>query len=594
MRSKFALLLSSFTGRHESGVRHAVLVMTGLALAMPVGVAAQTIPTIPTPIAPSQVTPRSLRPAEPTLPMPLNLDEATPAEVPAGADTINVRVARIEVDGEFPELAATSRRLLGPLENKLVTVADLYRGAAALENAYSDAGYFLARVVIVQQRLADMDVFRIRVVDGFVEQIDTQGLPARVRRPVLQLLQPVVGKRHLTLAEMERRLTSAAAIPGMTIRSTLARGDSAGGARLVLEGRHQLAGLSIGGDNRLGPSFDDWGLNVQAQLNSALGYGEQFYLFLSGDPRIDRAFRGSAPRRVGGVGAILPLTASGLTFNPEFTVSDTHPISANPIFASDGRLYRSAFSLAHPLLYTPKGALLGRVTLEVVSETQSLPFFDLTLSKDRLSVVRGNLFYNGSAWGNASIAAETTISQGTSLFHARTPASIARSETASSRGSDPQFTKVDGRAVLQQAFGQQSTLTVIARAQTSFGTVLPSSELFDLGGLDGLSPLTAGALSTDGGAVVRGELAHRKAFDFATTRLQIEPYLFGAAGLPHAVIDDPFLPSRAFAYGVGIRFATTPLPFGAAPTLTLEFGQARANRGAGSNERLSVLYGVSF
>lgn len=564
-----------------------------LAAAVPSEAGAQTIPAPPTPIAPSQVTPRSLRPAPPIAAATVSLDESTPVDVPPGAEQISVTVQRIVVEGEFPELAATSRRLLAPLEGRAVTVADLYRGAGALEKAYSDAGYFLARVVVVQQRLSGSDSLRIRVVDGFVESIDTRGLSARVRGPVERMLKPVVGRRHITLSEMERRLNSAAAIPGITMRSTLARGEAAGGARLILEGRHKLAGLSIGGDNRLGPSFDDWGLNVQAQLNSPLGLGEQFYLFLSGDPRVDRAFRRSAPRRVAGVGATVPITARGFAINPEFTVSDTRPIAANPILATSGRLYRGALSLTHPLLYTADGALAGRATIEVMSETQRLPFFGVDLSQDRLAVLRGNVSWRGTAWRNASIATDVTLSQGLSLFGARTAAEIAMSDTPTSRGSDPTFTRADALAVLQQAIGTASSLTVIARAQTSFGTVVPSSELFELGGLDSLSPLTAGLLSTDSGATLRGELAHRVTLGERALKLQLSPYLFAAAGVADPVIADPFSPTRAAAVGAGVRVNTSAI-FGAAPTLTLEYGHVRANRGAGSNERLSVLYGVSF
>ena len=558
--------------------------------------AAQTTPApqIPTPIAPSQVTPRSLRPPVPFAPAPVNLEQGTPTEVPAGADEITVQVAQVLVDGDFPEMAATSRRILAPLEGRPVSVGDLYRGSAALEKAYSDAGYFLARVLVVKQRLTGSDGFQIRVIDGFIESIDTKGVPRRVARPVAGLIEPVIGRRHLTYAEMERRLNDASAIPGITLRSTLARGDAVGGAKLILEGRHRLAGLTIGGDNRLGPSFNDWGLNLQGQVNSALGLGEQIYVFLSGSPRIDRAFRRSALRRVGGMGALVPLNFDGLVFNPEFTVSDTHPKPLSPIFATDGRLYRGAMSLSQPLVRSARGTLTGRATLELLSETQQLPFFGVTLSKDRLTVVRAGLAWRGPLWSNASVTADGTVSQGTRLFGARTRTEAALSSTPTSRGSNPQFTDATAQAVVQRGIGARSTLTVIARAQTSFGTVVPSSELFDLAGLDSLSPLTAGALSADGGVSLRGELARVALLAIGGGKLQLAPYVFGAVALPHAVIADPFLPSRATAFGAGIRLATSPLLLGASPNLTLEYGHVNANRGAGSSERLSVLYGVSF
>ena len=76
--------------------------------------------------------------------------------------------------------------------------------------------------------------------------------------------------------------------------------------------------------------------------------------------------------------------------------------------------------------------------------------------------------------------------------------------------------------------------------------------------------------------------------------LQMSPYLFAAVGSPHMVIDDPFTPSLASAYGVGLRLAGSRLPLGASPTLTLEYGRSHADGRAGSHGRLSVLFGVSF
>lgn len=566
----------------------------GVAIFLPVDATAQTLPTVAPPIAPSQVTPRSLRPSTVVPIAPLDLAEAIPSEVPNGSEQINVRVATIAVDGDFPEMAATSRHILTPLEGRTVSVAELYRGAAALEKAYSDAGYFLARVVIAKQRLSDGETFHIRVVDGFIESIDTKGVPARVARPVAGMIRPVVGRRHLLLREMEQRLNAASAIPGISLRSTLARGDEPGAAKLILDGRHQIAGLSVGGDNRLGRSFNNWGINLQAQLNSPLGYGEQLYLFLSGEPRLNRAFRKSAPRRIAGVGALVPLTGRGLVLNPEFTVSDTHPVPANPILATDGRLYRAAISLDYPLLQTADGTLTGRATVELVAETQRLPFFNVTLSKDRLSVARGNLAWRSGLWRNARVSLDGALAHGTRLFGARTPARIARSDAPSSRGSDPQFTVANGRLVIEQAIGAASSATLIARAQTAFGDVLPSSELFDLAGLDSLSPFTAGALSADGGTTLRGEVAHRLSARLGSATVQVAPYLFAATGRPHFTIADPFSPTRASAYGGGARFSASPLLLGATPNLTLEYGRRHANRGVESDDRLSVLFGVSF
>jgi len=42
---------------------------------------------------------------------------------------------------------------------------------------------------------------------------------------------------------------------GRICRSTLARGDTPGGARLILDGRYSEFGGNISADNTLGPAF---------------------------------------------------------------------------------------------------------------------------------------------------------------------------------------------------------------------------------------------------------------------------------------------------------------------------------------------------
>ena len=74
------------------------------------------------------------------------------------------------------------------------------------------------------------------VVDGFIESIDTSRVPERLRPVIVARTNALIGKRHITLGEIERRLLIAGDAPGLRLRSTLARGQREGGTRLVLEG----------------------------------------------------------------------------------------------------------------------------------------------------------------------------------------------------------------------------------------------------------------------------------------------------------------------------------------------------------------------
>ncbi|HEX8415431.1 MAG TPA: ShlB/FhaC/HecB family hemolysin secretion/activation protein [Sphingomicrobium sp.] len=588
--------MQSTTDTIARGAAHLcrMLALAGMSTALPTIVAAQTRPPLPAPIAPSQVTPRSLAPQQMPPLTTIELPQSRPGEVPPGADTVAVTVARVEIDGGYPEMAAATNAIVAPLAGRGGTIGDLFRAAGALEQAYADAGYFLARVVVAKQRVDNGGVFTIKVVEGFVEAIDASAVPDRARRPVLARMASVIGNRRLTLAGMQRRLSLASTVPGLTLRSTLARGDQPGGARLVLEGDHKLAGASIGGDNRLGPSFKNWGLNLQAQINSPTGHGEQLYLFLSGEPRLDRAFRGNAPRRVAGGGVIVAVGTGGVTINPEFTVSDTNPLTANPLLQSNGRLYRGALNLSAPLLTTGTGALSARAALEIASETQTLPFFDAIIAKDRLTVVRGGLSWQGLAGGGGSLSTLVTMSQGIGLFDARSGAEIAASDAPVSRGSDPRFTRIEARIAVTHPLVGGIMVDIIARGQSSFGTIVPNSETFDLTGLDSVSSFTAGALSADGGITLRGELSRAWVLPAGRSKVQLVPYLFAAGGRAHLVRSDPFFPTAATAFGAGLRLAAGGLPFGAAPTVAIEYGRGDANRGLRARDRFNLSLGVQF
>lgn len=570
------------------GMRIALPLCLG-ALLHPGSVLAQTAP-----VAPSQVTPRSLRPPPPVLPPPIELPRSLPAEAPPGSDNVRLRVGALVAEAGYEEMAAQTQAILGSLAGKQVSVGQLYRAAAALEAAYAKSGFFLARIVVPQQRVADGETFRVTVVDGFIETLDDSALPWRIRKPIHRTMAPIVGKRKLLLDEMQRRLETAGAVPGAKMRSTLAQGEAPGAARLILDGRYDPLGLTIGGDNRLGPSFNNWGVNLQGSINSPTGHGEQIYVFLSGQPRLDETFKQDSLRRVGGLGFTLPVTDSGIVINPEFTVSDTNPEVANPLFASNGRLYRSVFNVIAPIASNSAGTTTGKLTLEITDERQKLPAFMVTLSKDKLTVLRGNLAWRGQAWPGASASAETTLSQGVKAFGARTPAEVAASDAPSSRGSDPQFTRAEVRASVQQTLFSGAALTLIARAQSSFGTIVPNSETFDLTGTDALSSFTAGGLSADGGFLVRSEISYTTGTAAGRAQLFATPYVFAAAGRSHYVVRDPLSATSATSYGAGLRLAGQGFPLGASPNATLEYGHSHQNRGVAPDDRLSVSLGVSF
>ena len=208
------------------------------------------------------------------------------------------------------------------------------------------------RVTVPPQKLNDHGTLRVIVVDGFIEKVQVDNVPDRVRALVTNRIASLIGRRHIKLDEIERRLLTAGNVPGLRLKSTLARGTSPGGALLVLEGTHRLVSAVASIDNHLPSSLGTWSYGANVALNSLFGLGEQFYASAQSGGDLKRIFDTNSPLRVLGVGAVLPLGLDGWILNPEYTNSRSQPVPTNGGLASIGQFERFAIRTSYPLIRT--------------------------------------------------------------------------------------------------------------------------------------------------------------------------------------------------------------------------------------------------
>jgi len=185
---------------------------------------------------PSQVVPGSLRPPTTDSAAPTELRQR-PSSDPTDAAPQGPRVtlARIDVVGGFPTLVDAAQSVAQTLRGRAVSMIDIQRAATALERAYNDAGYVLARVIVPPQQLVDGGSLTLRVIDGFIEEVVVDAVPEALRTPVRERLLRLVGQAQLTSAQLEREVLLAGELPGLHLRSALVRGTREGGTRLVVE-----------------------------------------------------------------------------------------------------------------------------------------------------------------------------------------------------------------------------------------------------------------------------------------------------------------------------------------------------------------------
>jgi hemolysin activation/secretion protein len=516
------------------------------------------------------VTPRDLRPETPVQPPVALPPRPLRSAPPPNADKLFVRLGDVRVEGGFDGFADETESLIAPLRGQRVAVAGLYALGDAIEALYREAGYPLVRVVIPPQSVADDAAVRITVLDGFIEGLNLDAVPARARKAVGRALQPLVGRRHLRDAELERALTLAGRGPGLGLRSALGAGRETGGAVLVLQGTLAPLAASVSSDNRQSDAIGPWQFTTQVRANQPLGLGEQAYLYVSGGYPVGTAFHAGAPRRVAGGGLIFPLLANGLSINPEFTMSDTRPRSPIVELASRSQLKRWSLRLIYPAMITRTQELTLTGAVEASHQADSLPFFQFTQDLDRLRVARFTADWSGAiAAGQARAGA--TLSQGAGRFGGRSGAEIASSGIPMSRpGATAAFTKLEASlsydAALQWGLRSHSVL----RGQKAIRGVMPSAEIFSMDGEDGLSALTAGGLSDDGGWVLRQEAARPCALPGAVA---VSPYAYGAYARPSTRLPGGTAQSHATSWGLGLRTGWRDV------SLAAEWGRALVSPG---------------
>lgn len=519
------------------------------------------------------MTPPTLRPPDDPGAAGIFLPGAAPLDVPEGAAHLRVVVAAVEIEGEFPELAEATSALSAEIAGKRLTVAQLYAFAAAVEQLYAAAGYVLVRVVVPPQTLVDHGPFKILIVDGFVEEVDVTSLSPQVQSVVAARMAPLVGRRKITLAEIERRVMLSGQVPGLQMRSTLVPGRKDGGTRLALEGVHRLADGSLGVNNHLDESYGRWQYSSHAALNSALGHGEQVYASYTGTDELSSTLDGTTPLRIAGFGAVIPIGIDGLTLNPEYTQSRSRPLVGEGHLQTEDVFERLAVRFSFPLVLARSRRLEMNVAYEHIEQTTTAPSFSVDLNRDRYSVLRAGLTHGLATALGGPLMVSATFSQG---LGGRDESDAAASGVPLSRmGTAPDFQKLLAELYYIQPLPHELQLGLFARGQTSFNTPLFDSEQFSLDGPHAVSGFESGTLSFDQGVAVRAELSRTILVSDSDLFASVSPYLFAAAGrgwlvAPTAV---EFGMVSAASFGVGVRAGLEGFDGWPSGTVSLELSE---------------------
>lgn len=503
----------------------------------------------------SRVTPRDLRP-ETSVPVPsLEQDsilESPVDDLPVEAAELTVTISDVVVSEGFEELDAATERFIEPFRGRRTSVEELYTLASALEQLYNQQGYLLARVTIPPQDVRDGGVVQLLVIDGYLEDVNLDALPARQRAAVSRRLQYLVRRPRLHRDDIERAVILAGRTPGLPIRSTLVPGNEPGSTVLVLEGDYTPLAGSFSADNKLSADLGPWQSTLQLQANQWLGRGEQIYAYMSGDPNPVTLLKGDSTRNVMGGGISWPLGGDGKTLNLEFSTSDTMMEYGN-LWIPDtrSRFDRTTLRFAMPLVVTRDTEWTFNGLFEASRQVNDMPDFDYELYRDELRVLRAGVSSRHALTQRSQLSSALQISQGLKNG-ARTRKDVEATGIPFSRpGAKPDFTKIDLTLDWSYLLPRGLLLNSTFRAQHAFSEPLPSAELFGLDGDNAVSAVESGRLAADSGATLRSEISRE--LTLWNSRLWLIPYGYVAGGLPSNI------PGHTTAAGLGLRALGGPV-----------------------------------
>ena len=580
---------SPFAG---SGSRRTAPMLVGVLFALAAApVTAQTA---------SQVTPETLRPEPPRLRGAVVFSGEPGLEAPAGAEDLSVTISGVVIEGELPAMAEAGDAVEARLVGQPIPVSAVFEAAQDLEAAYARAGFVLSRVVLPAQELRDGGRLRLVVVDGFIERIDAEGVPGPVRGRIERLATPLVGRRSLTLGEIERPLLLAGDTPGVALRSALSPGVRPGGTVLTFGAEYRRVTGFVSVDNTLSDPLGEWAVSTGFELNGAFGRGEVIYLRASVHPDL------SEPTERGGLlddkprlrslaaGAVLPIGLGGLTFNIEGVQSRTTPELFDGLQTAS-EFERLSFRLRYPVVRSREldvGAELildaQREELDVlVSDGATGPF-----SEDELRVLRVAGSVGRRIDDRSAVLVRAAASFGLDALGARSAEDVGDGVGLSRQGADAEFQKLEVAATYTRTVSERLAFTLYGRGQTSLGKPLLRSEQIGIASFRELSTFDAGTLGGDSGWIVRGDVLSPR--PLASGRLpfdRVTPYAFAAVGALY--LEEPLEGEEESlgvgSLGVGVELTDVIDPGFGFASVTLEVGRAFRDDEEDDENRLTVL-----
>ncbi len=412
----------------------------------------------------------------PELERAVEVTDAAPLNAPAGAEDIKFSLTSLQIDGvgiyTAEDLDPIYREKLGTT----VSLADMYGIANTLTTKYRNDGYILTQVVVPPQTIEN-GVVKLRVVEGFVDQINIQGNQTESEmKQIRKYAENLKENNILDAKKMEKYLLLINDLPGVKARSILSPSKTKPGASdmtIIIESHTYDAevGINNHGSRYLGP----YQASYSGVLNSILGMNEKITtdITVSGDKHRPNELM------FGGVGYTQPINRYGTKVSFFGGSSASQPGADLDQFDVQGRAYIFSAGLTHPFIRSRTTNWNGRLSFDAANVT-SKNDLEPNARKDRIRSLRlgTNYQFIDTLIGFGINSIDLEYSQGIDVFGASDAGS---SKLTRARG-EPNYKKANFD--IQRLQRVTSSINILFAGQGQWAaTPLLSAEEFGVGGM---------------------------------------------------------------------------------------------------------------
>lgn len=392
---------------------------------------------------------------------------------PAGAENVKLILKSVSIDGMTAYQKNAVDYIYADMIGTQITLADVYGIAEKLTAKYRNEGYVLTQVVVPPQTI-DGGNIKLRVVEGFIDQVNIQGKTQADIAYLTRFTDKIKVARPLNAKALERYILLINDMSGMTAKAVLSPSATVPGASdvtLVVDQKPMDFFMQM--DNRGSRYLGAFQTSVGARFNNLIGQYESLNI------QVVTAPDGWPERELDYIGATWahPIGSEGTKLTLSGSVTSTQPGFDLEVFDVEGVAHNFGIEVSHPFIRSRNYNLFGSVKFNYLDSERN-DNLGLPKTEDRLRVLRagGTWQFTDKFVGINTLTGELSKGLDTLGSSDRGDANMTRAN------GKPDFFKATFEVSRLQRLTERFELFASATGQATPHTLLASEE-FGVGGV---------------------------------------------------------------------------------------------------------------